>query len=287
MTDMHRLRMLQIPSHRAMVWRSALAAACDRAGWAFHIQDRDDPTPVLDPAKNSLVIGWVDHAPEGVVTRWIVQASRPGETLSWLQEVHSFSEHDGLYEASLRLGSATTLVDAGAYLCHADDAAIDLPGLGRIVVDAGGSHSPPDAGSLAFYDNLPPADGTGVSWPPRLFRYRDEHVAAAQDGVIPLVGRRRLLFNGPHIFLPRGRWRFTGQFAVKPGDRAELHIEWGYGESVARLEEVVDRAGIYEVALEQVWDGVAPADFRISLLMPVLDGELRFLGGNLVRLAAA
>ncbi|MDA0742713.1 MAG: hypothetical protein O3A72_02570 [Proteobacteria bacterium] len=287
MTDLHRLRMLQIPSYRAVVWRAALAAACEQAGWAFHIQDRDDPAPVLDPARSSLVIGWVDHAPEGMVTHWLVQAARPEEALSWMREVHSLSEHDGLYETSLRLGSATTLVTSGAYVCHADDAEIYLPGLGRIAIDEVGTYPPLAACPLAFYDHLPPPVGTRVDWPAHLFRYCDGGVSVTQDGIIPLIGRRRLLFNGPHIFLPRGRWRFTGQFAVEPGDRAELHIEWGYGESVARLEEVVDRAGLYEVSLDKDWDGVAPADFRISLLMPVLDGELRFIGGSLLRLTAA
>lgn len=286
MTDLRRVRLLQIPSPRASAWRDAAAAACQAQGWTFHVQDRDDPTPELDPARSSLIFGWVDHAPEGLVTDWLVQTGSPDEAASILEGAMDLPYVDALHEASLRLASACTLVSAGATVVDARDADLDIPGLGRITLGAEADRAPAEGDRpLRIYDSLPPEPGATVTWSENLFRYADARPAETLDGRIDLIGRRRLLFNGPHIFLPRGVWRFRATFAVQPADKADLLIEWGHGDEVVRIHELFDRPGHYEIEMQQTWDRVATADFRISVMMPVLDGALAFHGGTLERLS--
>ncbi|CAN5209513.1 hypothetical protein BH09PSE1_BH09PSE1_07400 [soil metagenome] len=287
MTEIRRVRLLQIPSDRASAWREAAAAACQASDWTFHVQDRNDPTPVLDPDRSSLTFGWVDHAPEGHVTDWLVQTGRPEQASAILAASMGLSEVDALYEASLRLASATTLAVAGAKVSADDDTVLDIPGLGPIALAASAPTAAPESldHPLSLFESLPPAHGVKTSWPKRLFRYADTGPATALDGRIELIGRRRLLFNGPHIFLPRGVWRFRGTFSVQPEDKADLLIEWGYGPSAAQLQQVFEAAGYYEIEMQHTWNEVSPADFRITILTPALDGALEFHGGTLERLA--
>lgn len=287
MMEIRRVRLLQIPSWRMSAWREAVSAACLTQGWTFHVQDRDDPTPELDAEKSSLIIGWVDHAPEGHVTDWIVQTAVPDDAVKILEGAMVLSYVDALHEASLRFASASTLVAAGAAVFEAGEAHLDIPGLGRVTLEPAaepaGVHGVERP--LRVYDSLPPEHGATVTWSQALFRYGDPRPAEALDGQIELIGRRRLLFNGPHIFLPRGVWRFRATFSVRPADKADLLIEWGYGERAVRIHKLFDEAGHYEIEMQQTWDEVAPADFRISIMMPVLDGALEFHGGTLDRLA--
>ena len=280
MIEVQRIRLLQIPSRRASGWREAAAAACLAKGWAFHVQDREDPTPLLDPNKSSLIFGWVDHAPEGHVTDWLVQTGRPEEAAELLAQTMALSVTEALYETSLRLASATTLVRAGAVVSNADDLELNVPGLGKITLDLGvSSEARTLPCPLDMFRSLPPLPGAEASWPQQLFRYSDPKPAISLDGQIELIGRRRLLFNGPHIFLPRGLWQFHATFSVRPEDKADLLIEWGYGDRAVQLHQAFDEAGRYEIEMQQTWDEVAPADFRISLLTPVLDGGFEFHGG--------
>jgi len=98
-----------------------------------------------------------------------------------------------------------------------------------------------------------------------------------------LVGRRRLLLNGPNIFLPAGSWSFVAEISIDPPGKTELLIEWGHGHDVASLLTPIDVAGRYELSLEKQWTAFQPADFRISLMIPALEGEFCFHGGMLTR----
>lgn len=289
MIEIRRVRLLQVPSWRASAWREAAAAACQAKGWTFHFQDRQDATPQIDPDRSSLIFGWIDHAPEGQVTDWLVQTTRPDDAATILAESLGLSDIDALHETSLRLASASTLVAAGAIVFKAEDAHLDIPGLGRVMLAADRERAETHSieRPLRIYDTLPPAHGATVSWSAALFRYGDPKAAEALDGHIDLIGRRRLLFNGPHIFLARGVWRFRATFSVRPADKADMLIEWGYGDRAVQIQKVFDQAGHYEIEMQQTWDEVAPADFRISVMTPVLDGGLEFHGGTLERLADA
>ena len=82
-----------------------------------------------------------------------------------------------------------------------------------------------------------------------------------------------MLFNGPNLALVPGLWRIEARFMVEPRNRVNLLFEWGHGADAAAADITFDKPGHYELALEHQWKGPAPADFRASLMVPVLEGE--------------
>ena len=91
-----------------------------------------------------------------------------------------------------------------------------------------------------------------------------------------------MLLNGPNISLPPGVWTASATFAVKPRGKADLFVEWGHGVDVESFAKIFEQDGRYRLDLTKTWYVSAPADFRISLMMPVLDGEFAFEGVDIV-----
>lgn len=280
--------LMQTPSRAGPAWRDAFAQACAERGWAFVTHERGDPAPPPAPDRPQLTVSWLDWTEGQPVTRFYVQRGAPQDAPVMLVEQGAVPESEALYEGSLRLACAEYMALNGAVVVSMDDEVILLPGLGEIRRPSGAEHGrdAPDH-PLDLYRKAPLSPEASVRWGPEHFVYCDTLAAQAGNGEISLVGRRRLLFTGPPIFLPPGHWRFDGEFSIDPPGETELLIEWGYGDQAQRLPVVISRPGRYSVSLEQAWTRVACADFRISLMIPALDGRLDFHGGVLTRIGDA
>ena len=280
-----RVWLVQTPSVVADAWRVALHQACLERGWDFKIHERGDETPTASPNRSLLVVAWLDQAQDLTVTHWAVQLSDPVEVAALLKAQSNLSDHDTYYEASLRLATAWRLVERGASVHWSDAETLEIAGLGRV-------NGPPQAtratisrsdGPLSVFTRDQAVKAGVTSWTPEIFLYPETRQDNGPSGSFPLVGRRRLLLNGPNIFLPPGNWAFQAEISIDPPGRTEILVEWGHGHDVASLVAPISMAGRYELSLEKEWTDVQPADFRISLMIPALEGSFVFHGGTLAR----
>lgn len=281
-----RIWLVQAPSLSAQAWRDVLAQACLERGWDFAVHERGDELPTGVPGRSLLIVAWFDEAEESEGTRRAVQLSPPLEAVAVFKAQWNLDDHDAYYCASQRLAAAWQVFERGASLVSwSDDAAIELGGLGRIAgpeiqpsVDAALADHP-----LSMFERGSRAGERTTSWSPGIFLYPDARPSEGPIGSFPLLGRRRLLMNGPNISLPAGSWSFVAEISIEPPGRTELLVEWGHGHDVASILTPISVAGRYELSLTKEWETSCPADFRISLMIPALDGDFCFHGGILTR----
>lgn len=287
MDGAERIWLIQTPSASAQAWHEILARACTDRGWDFAVHERGYPTPVATPGRSLLVVSWLDQVEGMEITHRAVQMSPPMEVLALVQAWWGLNDHDALYEASLRLATAWEWAGRGASVSWCDDGEIELAGLGRISGPQGTAPAAPTIADhpLSLYERGTSAGARTTKWSPGLFLYPDARPGNGSVGSLLLVGRRRLLMNGPNIFLPAGYWSFSAEISIDPPGWTELLVEWGHGHEVAALTPRIDVPGRYELSLEKQWTGVLPADFRISLMIPALEGDFEFHGGVLTQKA--
>lgn len=278
---------VQTPSRAAQGWRDAFAAACDAQGWIFVLHQRGQTTLPPHPERPQLTVSDY-YADAGTpISHWFIQRGVANDAPEVLVELGRAPADAALYEASLSLAMVEQMVQAGAHVLTMDQDSVVLPGLGEIHRPASVSENAADTRHpLGLYDSTPLKSGASVRWGPENFNYLDAKDTDG-EGRISLIGRRRLLFNGPPIVLPAGQWRFEAEFSINPPGETELLIEWGHGYDVQPLSVAIARPGRYSVSLERAWSTLACADFRISLMIPALDGELEFHGGVLTRIGDA
>lgn len=273
------VRILQVPSPSSDAWLEAIQNRCFEEGWSLLLY-WGGALPQL-PSGPSVIVGWAkdDLFP---VTDWIVQTCEPALAIDALAAKMKLSLGEARYHASARFAMCSELAGAGAAVYDANKPLI-IPGLGEI----GGPERLADGrreGSLSLYENIPPRAGVSTSWAADVFSILDLQGQEASEVRIELVGRRRLLLNGPHLSLPPGKWQAKAQISVEPKDAVELLIEWGSGTEVKAQTFLFDAAGSYEIDFVHIWAKSAPADFRISLMTPVLDGWLDFKGITITRI---
>lgn len=272
------VRILQVPSPLSDAWLEALQKRCLEKGWAFFMYWGGE-LPVL-PQGPSVVVGWGkdDLLP---VADWIVQTCAPGLAVEALASKMNLEVGEARYHASARFALCSELAAEGAPVFDVNSP-LEIPGLGEIpppgsVVDTAGG------GVLSFYDRIPPGVGEGVRWPAGIFSIPDCRGPRSAAVRIDLVGRRRLLLNGPNLSLSPGKWQAKAEISVEPAGGAEFLIEWGAGAAVEAKTFFIEMAGDYEIDFVYTWAESAPADFRVSLMTPVLEGWLDFKGISLVK----
>ena len=284
--SIRQVRLFQLPFSGDHLWRDVFSSACEAHGWRY-VEYAGGECPAIDESCSALIVGsdrGFVETPAG--TDWVVQASTSAEVLSEVALRGGLGRADALYAASIRLAAASELVRDGAMLCSAFDAHIEIPGLGVLPGPVLAQRQLADEPALALYDTLPVNISQPMFWEGGLFSFCSE-VKHYSDGVeMALLGRRRLLFNGPHIWIPSGLWQVVASFEVAPENKADLQIEWGYGVETTTFSQVFTKPGRYELKLETVWERAAPADFRISLMMPALAGRMT-LHGVTIRLLSA
>jgi len=280
---LRRVRVLQIPCAASMAWRQAIADACEKAGWSYGESWNGEPFP--DTGFNHVVVGWSVENDDPEI-ECIVHGCSPAEAVSFLYKDSHLDDTAALYHASLRLAVAAVAAENGAAVADQGQTALVIPGLGTVLcpdIPEPATIAPVMDKALAHYRRLPAAVGVETQWSPALLSYPDPPLDGV-PGQIGLLGRRRMLFNGPNIALHTGVWQIRVEFEVDPQDHADLFIEWGYGTEVVSLTQVIETDGRYEAIMACEWKGPAPADFRMSLMSPVLEGRLALLAMTVRRI---
>ncbi|MFN7110172.1 MAG: hypothetical protein ACK4M2_00930 [Brevundimonas sp.] len=282
------LRLLQSPFPGDDLWRQTIAGACKACGWQY-AEHWGGASPTLDPFRNAIIVGWTTDASDVKTTHWAVQTAAPDVVMAAFEQRLKLAPDDARYLASRHLAEVAALARLGAPVSYAGDGEIQLPILGSVPTPLEAPLAPPvgiPGSGLAVYQDADVPIDTEVFWPSDLFNFGD--LADKRRGVrVELLGRRRLLFNGPNIWLPPGVWEACAELRVLPQEKADLLIEWGYGTEVAEIAEVLTSAGRYKIRITQNWLAPAPADFRISLMMPALAGWLEFPGLKVRRIGDA
>nr|MCB7500160.1 hypothetical protein [Enterobacter roggenkampii] len=276
MSEVVVLRVLEVPGLRSKAWRLAIAERCRLAGWDYLDYGGNAP-PMPKAGRNTVIVGWnLDDAIEGA--RWCVLTAEPSQAVAAFRELHGRSESEALYHVASGFAQATHLAARGAQVWRDTDPVLEVPGLGAVFAKGDAEPPVPSAGPLALYAAIPLASEARAEWPAVHFNYQELSAPTSGPMTIGLLGRRRLLFNGPNIALPSGAWTARAALVLGPHSAADVLIEWGYGHDVTPLRTILKTPGRYEVEITHDWKTPAPADFRISLMMPCLDGALTFEG---------
>lgn len=241
-------------------------------GWDYQ-EYWDGAFPVLAEDRGSVIVCWNSNGLAADQGTWVVMTCPPLEAVEVLAERLSLSHRDSIYHAGARFALASDLAMAGAKVFTSASPFIDVEGLGRIDRPCVPAHEDitPDGHPLSLYTQIPPAPDAKAVWGAELFNYPGQ-LAQPSTGTISLLGRRRLLFNGPSISLPKGSWTARARFLVDPQRKCDLLIEWGAGTDTETFARIFDDEGEYVLSLSHFWPEAAPADFRASLMMPALDG---------------
>lgn len=270
MQPSRQVRIFQIPTAQAPAWRVQIAAACARSGWGYAESWSGETFDNFD--QNSVVVGWFSDT-DDTQADWIVHSAAPADVFALLVD-GGLGRDEAIHHAGLRLGIASTVAERGATVAYQADAGLDIPGLGYVEAPADALHAVADSTAAAFalYEQLPVLPGKRIVWGADVFSYEKDTFGEARR--VELLGRRRLLFNGPNIALPPGLWRAKARLKIEPQDMADLFIEWGHGADAVSLRYEFIRAGQYELTLSRKWTKVEPADFRISVMTSALAGWL-------------
>lgn len=228
----------------------------------------------MDPARSGVLLTWAVYAPQSPASNWIIQTCAPSDAVETLMTRFGLSETEARTHASGRFACATSLIRAGAPVFSDNSAIVDLAPMGPVANP--NPEQPPVAVAipgdpLAIYQSLPPPVDYSVVVPSERLLYHSALVEPVAEGrLLDLVGRRRVLIQGPDVWFPQGRWRCSLRLILEGKVGVTLLFEW----AGADLEHTLAQSGIYEVSLESVGAGPVRADLRISLLVPVLDGLL-------------
>lgn len=274
----------QIPAANELAWRSLLANAAIAKGWVY----REDPVDLstIDPGQQVLV---VTSDPELTLNAgigpWTVLAADPTRAAGLLEERLGMG-NDSLWHIARRGAAADGLLRRGGTLFNASDAEIDVQGFGP--VSGPTSQEAPvtrgRSGPLTIYTRLPVEPGATASWSPDVYKLPENLLPGLTS--IDLTGRDRLLIQGPYFEITPGTWALTVELEIQaPASGIPLAFEWGYGTDVVRLTETIRRPGLYQVTLEHVWPEANHADFKIMLMQPSFQGELRLVGSTVTRTA--
>lgn len=276
MIDVQSVGLLLMPSSREAAWRGAVGVAARQRGWtitkARGAQAEQTPCPKI------ILVTDARAVPLDAADVWVVIDGSLEEALAY-----GLARRSDVLEAqrfaSVRLATASALIDAGAVVLDHMAEQLDIPGLGCISISESGSSPASHLDSeivapLAFYQRLPPAPGAQVTWPTSVFSYsvRREPTGGSPD--IDLTGGGRVLMHGPYFELPAGWWRMTVRFSVDPDEAAHLLFEWGAGEDVTIYSGTFETAGFYELILDHQWREPAPAELRVSVERAHFMGQL-------------
>lgn len=278
------LHILFAPSLREGPWRQAITAAAQAKGLSVGVWGGEPADVVL-----------VDHLEpdqlDGLTpSEWVVLGDAPEAGLTAYGDAYQEfppAAHAWM-AASKRLAMAATLVERGAPVLGMPAMALGLPRLGLVSQTITGipeDNAGPTAPVLAMYQRLPPLMGARAVWSADRFNYplRDDPLGGTPR--MDLTGRARTLMFGPYVWLPPGAWRATLKIMVDPeGGEVPLWFDWGCGEDVATVREMIDQAGFYSLTLDQVWTRPGAAQLRIVLSQAVFQGRMEVLDCQIERI---
>lgn len=280
---------LQVPDEEDEAWRRALFDVAIAKGWKYY-EEWAGETIALDPDAGGLMLTGADTATSLPPEQWVVITTSPQHAVSTIGKRYGVDEKQAIIQASDRFAMADALVKRGSLLASSQAAVITIPGLepakradhSEYFLNAEDVSPAGVDGPLAFYQQLPVSETAKAWWPASMLTYPGSHIEETDDGVcVTLVGRRRLLTQGPHIMLPAGRWVLTTEITLDSPVAVALRIEWG--SSV--LEPTLRANGKYEIRMVTDQPERFRSDLSIQLLVPVLHGEMTLHGSWLERQA--
>ncbi len=261
----------QVPAPGDEAWRHAIAAACSAHDWDYYEQFDDAPLK-MDPERNGVVVTWALYPAPTERPVWIIQTCAPGLAVETLADRYGLSQAEAELHASSRFAEADSLIDTATAISVRSDPVV-IPGMGTVDPPPGLpriDHWPP-AGLLALYEGARPQEVEIQCSPDRL-TLTSECVETTADGArLWLVGRRRILAQGPDIWVPAGQWTVTVQLILDAPVGATLGFQWAQGDHV---EEFLSQSGVYLLEFTTRRDDKILLDLRISLMVPILNGHL-------------
>lgn len=267
------LSILQVPTRHDEAWRRAVFDAAVAKGWRYY-EEWAGNTVELDPSADGVMLTWADSATSLPADQWLVLMAAPDVALAEFCERFSLPQAEALAHVSERFAMIDELVRQGAGLVRSEAPAIVVPGLGEIANPAGDeatASAMTSSGPLAFYSSMPVAPDVLIRWPAEILHYPDSKVEAVEAGMcISLVGRRRLLTQGPHIVLPAGRWKMRVMLELETTSPVVMQINW----ASAGFEATLRDDGRYEIEFVVEESQRFRSDLRLQLMVPVLNGTL-------------
>lgn len=121
-------------------------------------------------------------------------------------------------------------------------------------------------------DSAHPAD---VTWPRQCFLLGD-HPNSAAPVAIDVTGRARIIFYGPYLHLPRGRWRVRATMGFSQDIRGmPFSVEVHSTELIGKARIFAERGGIFEFAFEAtVTAPHEPIEVRIMNEQGAIEGHM-------------
>ncbi len=262
---------------RSEIWRTAIAEAGARAGWEVR-QHWGGEVEVPTPDHDLVVVTWDPSELTLEATDVVILTCDPERAIPALEAL-GVSHKDAVHHVSRRFAQASGLIANGVAWYPNSTEKLDLPGLGEVSVsrDTEREHGKASQGGpLAIYDALPPASGAEADWDVGLVSYPAYRETDTGTSRISLLGRRRVLFSGPHVWLTPGRWRVDAVVELDCESLVVVYFEWGLHHEQARHHVEMREAGRYAISMIYDWPEAASAEFRCHLVTPKLEGELIF-----------
>lgn len=135
--------------------------------------------------------------------------------------------------------------------------------------------------ALALYKDEP------AFWRGEVFDYIAQNVQhIGEQTIIDLTGRPRIVFYGPYIVMPAGRWKVTMRigFCSQAAQR-QYRADWGGQHVCASHHFKPEKDGLFELEMEHEWTEPAPCEMRLLVMEGVFDGQLLFYGAHVSRIA--
>lgn len=272
-----RVNILQVPGPNDEAWRHSIAQQCYAHGWRYY-EHWGSTKLDIDPEVDCVVIAWSRPEEMEADAVWLVQSCAPEDAIRALMDRFGATADEAPIHVSNRYLFATDLALAGAPVSTLYDTNLQIPDLGSVKNPTPSCVQPADAnGLLSLYNSIPPRLSS-MSWPASCLDYSESTLVIRNNNgvLVQLAGRRRILTQGPHISLPRGRWRVNFQIALDTHGPTVLRFEWGDAE----IEETLQHSGVYEISLAGYLDENVLANIKTMLIVPKLDGEITF--GDLI-----
>lgn len=260
--------LLLMPSHREAAWRGAIGVAAKERGWTVTKARGDEA--IRTPCPKIILVTDFQAVPLDAVDAWVVVGGGDLEGVLSSALERRPDQLEAQRFASVRLATASALIQTGAVVLDHEADVADVPGLGLISPDVSAPNATPFsvdsamAAPLAFYRHMPPPPGSSIVWPTSIFSYslRREPTGGSPD--IDLTGGARVLMHGPGFALPPGWWRVTVRFSVDPDEVAHLMFEWGAADDTTLYVGAFETPGYYELVLDHFWNEPAPAELKVS-----------------------
>lgn len=267
-------------------WLSIVTAQVQKTG--LTVIDRSHGSPANDPDDAILIVQDIDvaHKAGARDEDLAVIFSRAGLLPPEIDatEERNVRHHEVLTASELvRKARASAPAARQFEAVQFDTAPIEvLPGvrLAAPPVEQPSSRNQALQEALSLYKNEP------TFWHGEVFDYIASSVQhVGEQTIIDLTGRPRIVFYGPYIVVPAGRWKVTMRIGFcHQAARRQYRADWGGQHVYASHHFKPEKDGLFELEMEHEWTEPAPCEMRLLVMEGVFDGQLLFYGAHVSRI---